>query len=223
MTEQQAPQPQQSQAPPINYTYPNQMTDAEKSLASLSKLLLESSKTLSTLRREFRGEALQQYQDGSVAYIQVSKPVFVKVDPKTEQPIMREITLPSEEGAEPVTREVYVANDEAIEEILSMLKFVGINQITPITSIGEGNILDDLKEFECKLAATLCLKQKEWGIDKELLPMMQTKIKTIVQDARYMCCKGAILRALQTSVQRVEQAWEGDRGGKSMGMRSPYS
>ena len=104
-----------------------------------------------------------------------------------------------------------------------MLKFVGINQITPITSIGEGNILDDLREFECKLAATLCLKQKAWGIDKELLPMMQTKLKTIIQDARYMCCKGAILKALQTSVQRVEQAWEGERANTGRRLSSPYN
>ena len=216
-------QTQQTQSPPVNYTYPNQMSDAEQSLASLSKLLLESSKTLSTLRREFRGEALQQYQDGSVAYIQVSKPVFIKVDyTNGDKPLMKKVILPTSDGK---TQEVenYVPNDEAIEEVLSMLKFAGVNQITPITSIGEPNILDDLREFECKLAATLCLKQKEWGIDKELLPMVQFKIKTIVQDARYMCCKGAILRALQTSVQRVEQAWEGDRTGKGRVVSSPYN
>ena len=199
---------------PQNYTYPNQMSDAEKTLASLSKLLLESSRTLSTLRRELRGEALQQYADGSSIYIQVSKPVFIKMvyDQKLKRdiPLKNKVKIPDGKGGE-IEKEIFVVNDEAIEEVLSMLKFAGVNQITPITSITEENILDDLKEFECKLAATLCLKQKEWGVDKELLPMIQFKIKTIVQDARYMCCKGAILKALQTSVQRVEQAWEGDR------------
>jgi hypothetical protein len=32
------------------------------------------------------------------------------------------------------------------EPILSMLKFAGLNQITPITNIDEQNVLDDLKE-----------------------------------------------------------------------------
>lgn len=214
--------PIQQAQPQQNFTYPNQINDAEKSLASLSKLLLESSKTLSTLRREFRGEALQQYADGSTTYIQVSKPVFIRMDNETEKPIRKMVKYPDGEGGF-IEKEVYIPNDEAIEEILSMLKFAGVNQITPITSIGEPNIMDDLKEFECKLAATLCLKQKEWGIDKELLPMIQFKIKTIVQDARYMCCQGAILKALQTSVQRVEQAWEGERGGRRMASASPYA
>ena len=211
---------QPTQSMPQNYTYPNQMNDAEKSLASLSKLLLESSKTLSTLRREFRGEAMNQYADGSTVYIQVSKPVFVKLDSETEKPLKKKISIPDGNGGS-IEKEIFVPNDEAIEEVLSMLKFAGVNQITPITSIGENNIKDDLKEFECKLAATLCLKQKEWGIDKELLPMIQFKIKTIVQDARFMCCKGAILKALQTSVQRVEQAWEGDKLNRRTS--SPYS
>jgi len=41
------------------------------------------------------------------------------------------------------------------------------------------------------------LKQREWGIDKELLQIMQLKIKTIVQDARYMCCNGSTIKAIQ--------------------------
>ncbi|GAH13612.1 unnamed protein product, partial [marine sediment metagenome] len=67
-----------------------------------------------------------------------------------------------------------------------MLYFLGLNPVTPLTNLDENIILDDLKEFECKLASTLCLKQKTWGIDKTLLPMIQTKIKTSVQDVRYM-------------------------------------
>jgi len=59
------------------------------------------------------------------------------------------------------------------------------------------NILADLLEFECKLASLLMLKQREWGIDKELLQIMQLKIKTIVQDARYMCCNGSTIKAIQ--------------------------
>ena len=215
------PEEQPIQSIPQNYAYPNQISDAEKSLASLSKLLLESSKTLATLRREFRGEALNQYPDGSSIYIQVSKPVFIKLTPETELPLKQMISIPDGKDGF-IEKEIYVPNDEAIEEVLSMLKFAGVNQITPITNIDTANINSDLKEFECKLAATLCLKQKEWGIDKELLPMIQFKIKTIVQDARFMCCNGAVLKALQTSVQRVEQAWEGDRSTKRS-MSSPYN
>ena len=98
---------------------------------------------------------------------------------------------------------------------------MGLNQVTPITKLSEEIINDDLRIFECKLAALLALKQKSWGIDKELLPMKQTQISTIVQDSRYMAMKGAILQALITSVQRVEQAFEGDRPGKKVNS-SPY-
>lgn len=187
-------------------SYANQLQEATNVMASLTRLLLESSKTLATLRREFRGEAFHQNEDGTGSWIQISKPIFIKIDETTEKPLRERIKFPNGE-----LKEIYVPNDEAIEEVLSMLKFAGINQITPITKISDNNVLDDLKEFECKLAGTLCLKQKEWGIDKELLPMIQFKIKTIVQDSRYMACNGTVLRALQTTVQRVEQAIEGER------------
>ena len=97
---------------------------------------------------------------------------------------------------------------------------MGLNQITLLTNIDENTILDDLKEFECKLAALLCLKQKEWGIDKELLPMTQSKIKTLVQDARYQACNGNTIKAIQKTVQRIEQFSEGERITRKI---SPYS
>ena len=200
-----------------NFSYPNQLQDASQAMASLVKLLLESSKTLSILRREFRGEALYQGEDGSTTWIQISKPMFIKINDETETPLKEEIKLP-----DGTNKMIYVPNDEAIEEILSMLKFAGLNQITAITNIDEANLLDDLKEFECKLAGVLCLKQKEWGIDKELLPMIQFKVKTIVQDARYMARNGGTLKALQTTVQRVEQAFEGEKQSKKL-IASPYS
>ena len=101
-----------------------------------------------------------------------------------------------------------------------MLKFMGMNKITLLTNIKEGMILDDLKEFECKFASVLTLKQKEWGIDKELLPMIMSKIKTIVQDARYMACEGNTIKAIQKTVQRVESYYEGDGKNKR---RGPYA
>jgi len=200
----------------MNYTMPSQLQEALSSMSSLTKHLLEISKTLTFLRREFRGEALYQDDKGNQTWIQTSKPIFVKVDFKTNKPLMEKVKMP--DGTE---KDVYVANDEAIDEILSMLKFAGVNQITPISNIEFDNYMDDLREFECKLAGVLCLKQREWGLDKELLPMMQFKIKTIVQDVRSMSVKGMTIKILQTTVQRVEQLIEGD-GTKRREKVSPY-
>jgi hypothetical protein len=199
-----------------NYVHPSQLQDANQTMASLTRLLFEVSNTLIALRREFRGEALYQSEDGLQSWIQVSKPSFVKVDFKTNKPMMVDVKMPWNE-----IKSCYVPNDEAIEEVLSMLKFAGVNQITSVAGISDDNYLDDLKEFECKLAATLALKQREWGLDKELLPMMQFKIKTIVQDARSLAIEGRTLKAIQTTVQRVEQMIEGSRDSKKTGV-TPY-
>lgn len=197
-----------------SYPIPN---ESDKALASIATLLRESTNTLPILRREFRGESLHQYPDGMQSYIQTVKPMFIKTDIITEKPLMQEIDMRDFNG-DIIRKKIYVANDEAIEEVLSMLKFMGLNQITLLSNIDEGTVLDDLKEFEMKLAAILMLKQKEWGIDKELLPMVQSKIKTIVQDARYQAVNGSTLKAIQKTVQRVEQAI--DRSGDR---RTPYN
>jgi hypothetical protein len=197
-----------------SYPIPN---ESDKALASIATLLRESTNTLPILRREFRGESLHQYPDGMQSYIQTVKPMFIKTDIITEKPLMQEIDMRDFNG-DIIRKKIYVANDEAIEEVLSMLKFMGLNQITLLSNIDEGTVLDDLKEFEMKLAAILMLKQKEWGIDKELLPMVQSKIKTIVQDARYQAVEGSTLKAIQKTVQRVEQAI--DRSGDR---RTPYN
>jgi len=207
-----------SEAPNTNnaqsVSYPNQ-NDGDKALASIASLLKEAEAILPLLRREFRGEAIQQYEDGSFEYIQVSKPLFVQLDVETEQPLKKEVTYKNGE-----TKSVYLANDEAIEEVLSILKFMGMNKMTLLTNIKEDMILDDLLEFECKFSAILMLKQKSWGIDKELLPMIMTKIKTIVQDARYMACQGNTIKAIQKTVSRVESYFEGDSRNKKTG---PYA
>ncbi len=214
MEKPQTPQSIQSS----NYVTPSQMQEAMQGMASLTKLLLEVSSYLITLKREFRGESIYQSEDGQTHWIQVTKPAFVKVDFKTGEPIKEKVKMPW--GDE---KEVYIPNDEAIDEILSMLKFSGVNQISPIGFNTEDNYQDDLKEFECKLAGILCLKQKSWGMDKELLPMYQFKIKTLIQDVRSMSVKGITLKALITSVQRVEQMIEGDPIRKKKEGVSPYS
>lgn len=200
----------------MNYTMPSQLQEALSSMSSLTKHLLEISKTLTYLRREFRGEALYEDDKGNQTWIQMNKPLFVRVDFKTGKPLMQNFKMPDNS-----TKEIYMPNDEAIDEILSMLKFAGVNQITPISNIEFDNYMDDLREFECKLAQVLALKQKEWGLDKELLPMLQYKIKTLVQDVRSMSVKGQTIKILQTTVQRVEQLIEGE-GTKKRVSVSPY-
>ncbi len=197
-----------------NYSMPSQIKEVSDTMASLTKLLLEVSNTLLSMRREFRGEALFQDQDGESHWIQISKPAFVVIDFKTGEPIKQKQKMPWGEE-----KTVYLPNDEAIDEVLSMLKFAGVNQISPIGFNPEDNYQDDLREFECKLAAVLALKQKEWGLDKELLPMIMFKIKTLVQDVRSMSVKGGTLKAIQTTVSRVEQVLEGE---KTKSKLSPY-
>jgi len=208
---QQQPTTSYSQSNPT-YIPPSQVSDLSETMASLTKLLLEVSNTLIAVRRELRGDSLYQSEDGQTHWVQVSKPVFIKINNLTGNPYRKKVKMPWGEE-----KFVYIPNDEAIEEILSMMKFAGVNQITSIAGIDHDNYMDDLREFECKLAAVLALKQKEWGLDKELLPMLQFKIKTIVQDARSMAVDGRVLKSLQTSVQRVEQMIQDDRVKKGMG------
>lgn len=207
---QQSSQPQYGQNNPT-YIPPSQVVDLSQTMASLTKLLLEVSNTLIALRRELRGDSMYQAEDGTTHWVQVSKPVFIKVNQLTGNPYKRKVKMPWGE-----IKFIYIPNDEAIEEVLSMLKFAGVNQITSIAGIEHDNYMDDLREFECKLAGVLALKQKEWGLDKELLPMLQFKIKTVVQDARSMALDGRVLKSLQTSVQRVEQMIQDDRVKKGI-------
>ena len=208
---------QQTQSPQRNVSYPDQIRNQAEQIASTVRMLSEIPKSISTLRRVFRGEALYQSEDGSNQWVQVVKPSFILLDKQTRKPIKK--IIKSLDGEE---KEVFLPNDEAIEEVLSMLSFMGMNQITPLTNLDENTVLDDLKEFECKLAAMLCLKQVEWGLDKPLMPMIQTKIKTIVQDARYLCVNGGTMRALTQQVSRIEQVLEGGKDSKKINM-SPYS
>ena len=200
--------------PNSSVSYPSQDSEA-KQLASIASILNQTDEMLPILRREFRGEVSFQYEDGTLEYKQILKPMFVKVDQKTQMPIKEKVKY--KDGT---IKEIYLPNDEAIEEILSMLKFMGLNKITMMTNIDEKTILQDLLEFECKLAAVLGLKQKAWGIDKELMPIIQSKIKTIVQDARYMCCNGSTIKAIQKTVQRIEQFSEGEKSSRKL---SPYT
>ena len=215
MSEQQTStvQPQSKQT---NYSYPDQIRNQAEQIASTIKMLSEIPKSISTLRRTFRGEALYQGDDGSNVWIQIVKPMFVKLDHYTRIPLRQKIKMPDGE-----VREIYVPNDEAIEEILSILFFMGMNQKTPLTNLDENTVLDDLREIECKLAGVLAMKQVEWGMDKELLPVVMSKIKTPIQDARYLAVQGGTMKALTQQVSRIEQVLEGGEKKARLGV-SPY-
>ena len=215
MTQIQNSNPIINQGDNRNVSYPDQLRDSAQQLASTVKIILEIPKSITSLRRTFRGEALYQAEDGNSQWIQVVKPMFIQLDKTTRQPIKKLVHYPN--GEEKL---VYIPNDEAIEEILSILFFMGMNNITPLTNLDENNILDDLREVECKLAALLCLKQVDWGMDKELLPMIMTKLKTPIQDARYMCAQGGTLKALTQQVSRIESVMEDMRPKNKLG--SPY-
>jgi len=210
-------QTQKPQLPQKNFSYPDQLRNQAEQIVSTIKMLSEIPKSISTLRRVFRGEALYQSEDGTNQWVQVVKPTFILLDKQTRKPVKK--IIKDSNGEE---REVFLPNDEAIEEVLSQLFFMGMNQITALTNLDENTVLDDLKEFECKLAAILCLKQVDWGLDKSLMPMIQTKIKTVIQDARYLCVNGGTMKALTQQVSRIEQVLEGGKDMKRVNM-SPYS
>lgn len=194
------------------------------SISSISKILNSIADFPTLIRREFRGEQLYEDEKGAIHWVQATKPIFIMIDYKTNKPIKVKQEMPwNDKNNQPEIKEVYIANEEAIEEVISIMKFGGVNQINPVGFNTEDNYLDDLNEFECKLAAVLCLKQKEWGMDKELLPMIQFKIKTLMQDVRSLSVKGKLLNAIQTTVSRVEQYVENDSQRKrGMGQVNPY-
>ena len=196
------------------FTHPSQLRDeALEGLTSLSKILLQYDNLLALLRKEWRGESLYTDSSSKMIWVQTQKPIFTKNDLEGIP-----IKIKNEQG-----KEEFLPNDEAIDSILNILKFTGINKVTPITNISENEIIDDLKEIECKMAALLCLKQKEWGIDKEMLPIIHVDLKTMIKDARYLAKEGNLLKAVTRSVQEVIQQIIGEKrvGTKQM-MATPY-
>lgn len=186
------------------------------SIESIAKIIKSITNMPITLRRKFRGEYLYQDEKGNSSWVQNTKPTFVVINYETDKPKKIMKTMPWGEE-----KEVYVANDEAIDEVISMIEFMGVNEITPVGFNTPENYMDDLKEFECKLAVLLGLKQKEWGIDKEVLPMTMQKIKTLVQDIRSLAINGKFLKQIATSTQRVEQVVQNETQGRPKNF-NPY-
>ena len=191
--------------------YPDE-TDTKNQINSLVEIFTNANKLLQVLRYEFRGEELIQSADGDNIWFQVSKPLFVRTNVVTEEPLRVQSTTPTGQEVE-----LYVPHDEAIEEILSLIKMCGLNQVTPLGTTDEKEMNLDLYEFESRLSVLLTIKRKEWGIDKALRPMVYKKIKQQVQDARSLQVNGRVLKSLTQTVKHIENVQIGER--KS---RTPY-
>ena len=192
-----------------NYQSPSSLRDTEETM-QLIKVLTEHEDFLNVLRRELRGEQLYQDEKGETYWVQVDKPMFVKLD-KTNKPI--KVVNPK------TTKEEYIVNDDAVNEVISTLKASGLNPVSPLTNIDENEIRADLMELESKIAMLLATKRKEWGLDKAEYPLAVGKIKVLIKDARYRAKDGTVLKALRTITSRIEQASETRRARE---IPSPY-
>ena len=176
---------------------PPSATQTEDEGRQLIKVLTEHENFLNIMRQELRGEQLYMDDKGERYWVQVDKPMFIKLD-KLDQPI-KIINKRTE-------REEYVANDDAINEVISILKACGLNPISPLTTIDENEIRADLLEMESKIAVLLYTKRKKWGIDKAEYPVVVGKLKVLIKDARYRAKDGTVLKALRTMTSRIEQS-----------------
>jgi len=186
-----------------------------KLLADFSKIFLQYDEILLLLRREFRGESKFIDKTGQEYWVQTTKPAFIKLD-ENRNPIMRDNPF-IKDGLLP--KKDYIPNDEAIDELIKMFRLCGINKITLITSLQMNEILTDLRSIACKLAATFALKQIEWGIDKELMPIQYEEIMTITKDARFIALNGNLLKTIRSSFQRIEQSIEQQKPS----IKTPFS
>jgi len=196
----------------ISQSYYPEEAEMKRQISSLVEILTNAHKLLQVLRHEFRGEELVQTEKGENIWFQVSKPLFVRTDVRTELPLKVKAVTPDNKDVE-----LYVPHDEAIEEILSLVKMCGLNQMTPLGTTDDKELNLDLYEFENRLSYLLTLKRKEWGIDKSLRPMIYKKIKQTVQDARSTQLNGRVLKALTQVTKRIESISSGEHRP-----RTPY-
>ena len=189
--------------------------DYHENNMQLIRVLTDHEDILDILKNQMRGEIAYQDKDGERYMVQVDKPMFVLLD-ELNKPVMR---INAKTG-----RQEYVPNDEAINEMISILKLCGLNPVAPMTTIDENEIRADLLEMESKLAVLLTIKRKAWGIDKAQYPVIIGKMKVLIKDARYRSKDGIVLKALRTITSRIEQAQEKERR-LTLGERikSPFS
>jgi len=192
--------------PPGNYQMPSQVADdLREDSFQIVKVLTEHDGFLQIIRSEMRGEQYWEEDDGNRSWVQVDKPMFVKLD-KNNEPL--KVLNPK------TKRKEYLCNDEAINEVISILKSCGLNPITPLTNISKEEIREDLLELECKIAMLLAVNRKKWGLNKAEYPMAVGKLKVMIKDARYRALDGTVLRALRTMTTRMEQSSEIKRDPK---------
>ena len=186
--------------PTGSYQMPSQVAqDLQENATQIVRVLTEHDGFLEVIKREMRGEQLFEDTEGSRSWVQVDKPSFIQLD-KLNQPIRRH--------NKSTKRDEYICNDEAINEILSILKFCGLNPIAPLTNITDDEILADLLEMECKIAMMLAINRKKWGLTKAEYPITVGKLKVLIKDARYRAKDGTVLKALRTMTTRMEQTQE---------------
>ena len=198
-----------------SFQLPSAINEDIRDSIQLVRVLTEHDDFLNIIRREMRGEQLYQDESGETYWVQVDKPMFIKLD-KQNKPIRIFNTK--------TKKWEYVVNDDGVNEVISLLKSCGLNPITPLTNINEEEIRADLMEMESKIAVLLTVKRKEWGIDKAEYPSAVGKIKILIKDARYRAKDGTVLKALRTITSRIEQT--SDRNvQKTMGERikSPFA
>lgn len=180
----------------------------------LIEVVTKHEKFLNVLKQELRGEQLFQEESGERYWVQTEKPMFIKVD---------KLNRPLKYINSKTRKEEYICNDDAINEIINIVKLCGFNPIAPMTEIDEEEIRADLLEMESKITVLLFNNRKRWGIAKSDYPVYIGKLKVLLKDARYMAKGGRVLKALRTMTNRIEQSAESNRN-KSIGERiqSPF-
>ena len=95
-------------------------------------------------------------------------------------------------------------SEEGINDVLRILRFMGLNKVSLLTNLDENCIQRKLMTFECKLADQFFLKRAVWQLNKEEMPMVYNLIISIVEDAFYRCKNGQLIKTLRSTFQRQE-------------------
>lgn len=97
-----------------------------------------------------------------------------------------------------------IGNSDGINEVLRILRFMGLNKVSLLTSLDFNQINEKLRTFEYKLADLMFLKRQAWEINKEELPMIYHMIISIVEDAIFRAKDGQLIKTIRSTFQRQE-------------------
>jgi hypothetical protein len=190
-----------------NLTSPSKIHREVDEGVQLIKVLTDHENFLNIVRAEMKGEQLYQDEKGDKIWVQVEKPMFIKLD---------KLNKPLKVKNNRTGKEEYVLCDEAVNDVISILKSCGLNPIAPLTNINEEEIRADLLELESKIAVLLCVNRKKWGLAKSEYPMAVGKLKVLIKDARYRAKDGTVLKALRTITSRIERTSEPSKKKEEM-------